>query len=417
MSDSWTRIAFLLCAFISASQSQNDVEACAVLDCSLSTYILLGIAVLYSVFSLICVGLIIIACQCQRRPRVRTKVQPAAARNPLIENELEDVFFPGVLDTITETTTTTNLNLDLFENPMAEEVFNSEHNKSSSSDGEGHDSSESSESDQDTSLVIKNPSARNKRHKLLTGFVGKASPLLLHQPKASPIPPAKVPVPFSKSDGPGVKPPSGRAGPVKLPPLKTTPQQRSKAAATGLNQGTGSPFSRRKKPQNEVAKDGEKISTPKVSKIQKLKSQSSIQKKAGVPISDAALKCEMLKISQKWRQIGEAFQISTNFLNNISVICNNENDTCMLRVCEEWLRIDRDRCWEELVDILKLEKIKEKQLAGYLQKSYCNGPQIQDNLTSNNSEGSLSWGNPPADQRAGEADGSISWPDESLTIL
>ncbi len=32
-------------------------------------------------------------------------------------------------------------------------------------------------------------------------------------------------------------------------------------------------------PQNEVAKDGEKISTPKVSKIQKLKSQSSIQKK------------------------------------------------------------------------------------------------------------------------------------------
>lgn len=104
-----------------------------------------------------------------------------------------DVFFPGVLDTITETTTTTNLNLDLFENPMAEEVFNSEHNKSSSSDGEGHDSSESSESDQDTSLVIKNPSARNKRHKHLTEFVGKASPLLLHQPKASPIPPAKVP--------------------------------------------------------------------------------------------------------------------------------------------------------------------------------------------------------------------------------
>ncbi len=103
-----------------------------------------------------------------------------------------EVFFPKVLDPILEEITTTT-NLDMFENPMAEEFFNSEQNKSSSSDGEGHDSSDSSEADQDTSLVIKNPSARNKRHKHLTGFVGKASPLLFHQPKASPIPPAKVP--------------------------------------------------------------------------------------------------------------------------------------------------------------------------------------------------------------------------------
>ncbi len=103
-----------------------------------------------------------------------------------------EVFFPKLLDPIEEITTTTNL--DMFENPMAEEVFNSEqNNKSSSSDGEGHDSSDSSESDQDTSLVIKNPFPKKRRHKHLTGFVSKASPLLFHQPKASPIPPAKVP--------------------------------------------------------------------------------------------------------------------------------------------------------------------------------------------------------------------------------
>ncbi len=99
----------------------------------------------------------------------------------------------------------------------------------------------------------------------------------------------------------------------------------------------------------------------------------------------------MVKVSHKWRRIGEAFQISTNFLNNISIICNNENDTCMLRVCDEWLKMGKDRSWEELIDILRLEKIEEKQLADYLQMYYCNGPEIQDSLKSNNSEGSLSW--------------------------
>lgn len=96
---------------------------------------------------------------------------------------------PHVSDGIGDATTTTDLNLDFFENPHAQEHLDSEHSSSSSSDGE----EKSSESDQDTSFVIKNPSAKTKRHKHLThSMQGKASPLLFHQPKSSPVPPKKV---------------------------------------------------------------------------------------------------------------------------------------------------------------------------------------------------------------------------------
>lgn len=112
-----------------------------------------------------------------------------------------------------------------------------------------------------------------------------------------------------------------------------------------------------------------------------------------VAIPESTLKFEMVKVSHKWRLIGTMFQLPSSMLNNISSIYNNDNDTCMLHVCTQWVKV-RQRDWTELIDILKLKRINEKQLANYLQSTYLktgtsNGS--QEALAANNSEGSLSW--------------------------
>lgn len=112
-----------------------------------------------------------------------------------------------------------------------------------------------------------------------------------------------------------------------------------------------------------------------------------------MPIPASTLKFEMVKVSHKWRSIGEAFRLPSTALNNISIMCSNENDTCMLSVCAEWLK-PQQRDWREVIDILQLERIGEKQLANYLRSTYlkpADGSVAQDPLVGSNSEGSLSW--------------------------
>ncbi len=101
--------------------------------------------------------------------------------------------FYSSLDQIVKTTTTTDLNLEIFENPHAQEKCEneSEQNSSLSFFEEEEDKQSSDDSDQNFPVVIKNPSASSKRHMHLTHSI-EGSPLLYHQPKSSPIPPAKV---------------------------------------------------------------------------------------------------------------------------------------------------------------------------------------------------------------------------------
>ncbi len=105
----------------------------------------------------------------------------------------------------------------------------------------------------------------------------------------------------------------------------------------------------------------------------------------------------MVQISHKWCSIGKAFQLSSSFLKNISIICSDD-DMRMTQVCTEWLKSGQ-RDWVELVDILKSEQIGENKLANSLKSTYLKSSDSQDPLVGNSSEGNLSWVSEFTDER------------------
>ena len=61
----------------------------------------------------------------------------------------------------------------------------------------------------------------------------------------------------------------------------------------------------------------------------------------------------------------------------------------MLRICEEWLRLRKERDWSELIEILQSEEINEKRLAEYLRMYYYKAD--SEDFGRKSSEGNLSF--------------------------
>ena len=112
-------------------------------------------------------------------------------------------------------------------------------------------------------------------------------------------------------------------------------------------------------------------------------------------LTESALKVEMIKISHKWKIVGQQFKVPTSTLRNINYLSNRENNKCMMRVCEEWLIINKNRTWNDVVGMLRSDEIGEKLLASDIHKRYCAGVVDKDSSSpvdnEDDAEGSLSW--------------------------
>lgn len=112
-------------------------------------------------------------------------------------------------------------------------------------------------------------------------------------------------------------------------------------------------------------------------------------------LTESTLKVEMKKISHKWKMVGQELNVSSITLRNIDYLSNRENDKCMMRVCEEWLRMNKNRTWTDVVGMLRSHEIGEGLLADDIHKRYCAVVVTKDSSSlvdnENDAEGSLSW--------------------------
>lgn len=91
-----------------------------------------------------------------------------------------------------------------------------------------------------------------------------------------------------------------------------------------------------------------------------------------------SLQKELSTISHKWFQVGVHFQIPLRTLNAIKRIVDENDELCMMRVCEEWVWKEGDPTWSAVVRMLESKVISEKALANSLKDKYCTELQLPD---------------------------------------
>lgn len=77
----------------------------------------------------------------------------------------------------------------------------------------------------------------------------------------------------------------------------------------------------------------------------------------------------------KWYYIGIQLRVSKKTLGTIRVIHKSDTDTCLMRVCEEWLQLHKKLSkvpeWSMVVEVLRSGEVYETELADSLHHKYC----------------------------------------------
>ena len=95
-------------------------------------------------------------------------------------------------------------------------------------------------------------------------------------------------------------------------------------------------------------------------------------------ITSLTLKQELSAISHKWFEIGTYFKVQPSTLKTIKQTSESNTEVCLMKLCTEWLREERDATWSMVVQMLDSEKISEATLANSIKNKYCNSSQSPD---------------------------------------
>ena len=89
----------------------------------------------------------------------------------------------------------------------------------------------------------------------------------------------------------------------------------------------------------------------------------------------STLHAALSSVATKWYSIGVQLKVSRKTLSAIGAINKNNTDMCMMRVCDEWLTLQRkcDRVpeWITVVQVLRSRVVLETELADSLHEKYC----------------------------------------------
>lgn len=95
-------------------------------------------------------------------------------------------------------------------------------------------------------------------------------------------------------------------------------------------------------------------------------------------ITPLTLKQELSAISHKWFEIGTYFKVQPSTLKTVKQTSESNTEVCLMKLCTEWLREERDATWSMVVQMLDSEKISEATLANSIKNKYCNSSQSPD---------------------------------------
>ena len=92
------------------------------------------------------------------------------------------------------------------------------------------------------------------------------------------------------------------------------------------------------------------------------------------------LQRELSVISHMWYEVGVHFKVPIRTLNNIKQIVKDNDELCMMRVCEEWVWKEGDPTWGAVVRMLDSKVISETALANSLKDKYCSVLETPDEM-------------------------------------
>ena len=88
------------------------------------------------------------------------------------------------------------------------------------------------------------------------------------------------------------------------------------------------------------------------------------------------LKSELIAISDKWFQIGLRLKVPSSTLNAIRRVNPHDNESCLMKMCQEWVVREEEPSWLDIVQALESRVVSEKRLADVIRMRYCDEPPL-----------------------------------------